>query len=152
MGYLLGVVSDSHGSLAAISRVAPLLAGVDAVAHLGDGAAEAPALQKLTGLPVYSVAGNRDGGGAPNELVETLGGARVFLSHGHRSHVKATLLFLALRAQELEARVALYGHTHVPAVNWREGVLLVNPGALRDGRYATVEFGENGPVPRLLQM
>lgn len=34
---------------------------------------------------------------------------------------------------EVGATVVLYGHTHMPAVASAQGMLLVNPGALKEG-------------------
>ena len=52
-------------------------------------------------------------------------------------------------AEELGARAALFGHTHAPFAGYAGGVLLVNPGALKDGRYAVLRIAEDAIEPRL---
>jgi len=148
--FRLGVVSDSHNAGAMVERVCPLLAGMDAVAHLGDGMGDAG---RITGLPVHAVAGNCDLlTEYPRERTEVFAGTKVLLTHGDLYRVKHSLMRLSLRAREAEALLALYGHTHAPSAEWVGGALLVNPGALMDGRYAIIEFRENGPAPFLLHV
>lgn len=150
----IGVLSDSHGAAALLAQAAQKLIGADAIAYLGDGLAEAQRILGQLDKPLWTVRGNCDFSPftAPHERVEVLGGARVFLCHGDRYRVKSGLLSLALRAREVEAQIALFGHTHAPLAEYYEGVLLVNPGALRDGRYALIELRENGPAPALLNL
>jgi putative phosphoesterase len=150
--FRLGVVSDSHGSLSAVERAGPLLMGLDAIAHLGDGVEDAKLLSEMAGLPLYAVAGNCDLlPRVPAERIETFSGVRTLLTHANRYHVKRSLFRLSLRAREAGAALALFGHTHEPTVEWEGGVLLVNPGSLQNGRYAIIEFRENGPTPFLLR-
>ena len=151
--FRLGVVSDSHNGGTMLERVCPLLAGVDAVAHLGDGMGDARRIGEITGLPVYAVAGNCDLlPEYPAERTEVFAGTRALLTHGNLHKVKHSLLRLSLRATEVEAPIALYGHTHIPSADWVRGTLLVNPGASMNGRYAIIEFRENGPSPFLLSV
>lgn len=151
--FRLGVVSDSHGSRAMVERVCPLMKGLDAVAHLGDGMGDARRISELTGLPLYAVSGNCDlMPEYPEERTEVFAGVKTLLTHGNLLKVKHSPLRLSLRAEEVDARLALYGHTHQPVAEWVRGVLLVNPGALMNGRYAIIEFRENGPCPFLLRL
>jgi putative phosphoesterase len=151
--FRLGVVSDSHGGRAMVEQLCPLLKDLDAVAHLGDGMGDASRIAELTGLPVYSVAGNCDLlPEYPLERTEVFSGVKTLLTHGNLLKVKHSLMRLALRAEEVEAGLALFGHTHAPVAEWSRGVLLVNPGALMNGRYAIIEFRKNGPCPFLLNL
>ena len=151
--FRLGVVSDSHGDRAAIELMCPLLKGVDAIAHLGDGMGDAKRILERTGLPLYAVSGNCDlTQDYPAERTEVFSGVKALLTHGNLLKVKHSLLRLTLRAEEVGAGLALFGHTHVPLAEWSRGVLLVNPGALMNGRYAIIEFRENGPCPFLLSL
>ncbi len=72
---------------------------------------------------------------------------RTLLTHANRYRRRRSLFRLSLRAREAGASLALFGHTHEPTVEWEGGVLLVNPGSLQNGRYAIIEFRENGPTP-----
>lgn len=134
------ILSDSHGRRDMVmqafneaNRVQP----VDAVLFAGDGWEDLmPLVNKK--LPIYAVRGNVENvpSGPPYLRVETLEQVRTLVVHGHRLGVKHTLDELVANAKEKDAAIAIYGHTHVPRVKWHRGVLTINPGAARDGRYA----------------
>lgn len=125
------ILSDSHGELEymrlAIRRERP-----DAVIHLGDHCTDADRLaEEFLGLPVLSVKGNCDYFDVPraDTLVRTMEGVKLFGAHGHRYGVKQSLLRFELAAREQGAQVALFGHTHQPWCEEKEGLWLLNPGA-----------------------
>lgn len=121
----LGIVSDTHGSRAAIERCIAAAGDVDAWLHCGDFAADA---DHLPGA--LAVRGNCDGGSStPAERVVEFGGVRIFMCHGHLFDVNVDAYRVALRAEELGCRLALYGHTHVPAVSAHGGIVILNPGS-----------------------
>lgn len=138
------VVSDSHGAsekLLAMLASAVKREGVSRLIHLGDGERDGQRLAALMDLPLTAVRGNCDDPSAlPGEVTLTLGGVKLLMRHGHRLGVKSTLIRLLLRARELDARMALYGHTHLPRADIEHGILLLNPGALMDGRYALLRL------------
>lgn len=125
------VLSDSHGDVEnmylAVARVKP-----DRIIHLGDGWREAQLLQtRFPALPLERVPGNCDFvHGEPLERIVPLQGHRVLLCHGHTLHVKSGLLTALYTAREREADVLLFGHTHTPLVDYRDGVWLLNPGSI----------------------
>jgi putative phosphoesterase len=91
-------------------------------------------MEELLATPVYRVAGNCDFDQTlPPELTLEFGGYRVLLTHGNRELVKSGLTRLIARGVELGVRVVLYGHTHQAASTQAKGMLLVNPGALKEG-------------------
>ena len=83
---------------------------------------------------VYQVAGNCDRYCAPQYACELLvcsvGGVKIFMTHGHRYGVKAGDEALLAAAREQGAQIVLYGHTH-RAVCRREtdGIWVMNPGS-----------------------
>ena len=144
----VGVLSDSHGStgrLSTILMVMELGGPIDALIHLGDG------YHDLSGLnltcPLYQVAGNCDFGRklATMDIV-LLSGARVLLTHGHRQYVNEGLYDLTELAIEEKVHAALFGHTHVPYCCWQDGILLLNPGAAKDGKYAVLNINRLGAI------
>lgn len=142
------VVSDSHGytgRLGNILMAAEADGRPDAVIHLGDGYHD---LAEFSGElpPVYQVAGNCDLGHTDTQDVISLGGARLLLTHGHPFHVKLGLSQLTARAAEEKAFAALFGHTHRPFLETRNGILLLNPGAAMDGHYAILTVSRLGAV------
>lgn len=151
------VASDSHYERAMLMNLAQEIkrrGDIGAVIHLGDMEADAEWLRRNLTIPVYSVPGNCDMRfDAPSELVVTLGGVRLMLCHGHRQRVKYTLDPLVYRALELGVPLALFGHTHARCLKNEGGVLLLNPGALKDGRYALLEVGSGDiSLPQMLEL
>jgi len=148
--FRLGVVTDSHHRRDMLEKAAQRLADVDVIAHLGDNLRDADVLYEMTGKPVHAVKGNCDifPEGDSEKLI-ILNGVKMLLCHGDRYGVKYGLFRLSMRSLEAECHVALYGHTHVPHYEFEQGVLLFNPGALKDGRYGILEI-ENGVAKPLL--
>lgn len=125
----IGVISDTHGNESALRRALITLPNMDAWIHLGDHASDSRMLN-VAGVPIYAVRGNCDFDmAAEQELVITLGGARIFLTHGHKYGVKQGVEAVFYRAQELMCGTVLFGHTHVSLVEAWGSVLGVNPGS-----------------------
>jgi hypothetical protein len=125
----IGVVSDTHGLLR--PEVAPALAGVERILHLGDvgGLAVLQALERIA--PVTAIRGNVDREGPCSELPETevvlVGGRYVYMLHDLKT------LHLDPAAGRFAA--VLFGHTHVPNFYRRKGVLYFNPGSCGPRRF-----------------
>lgn len=135
------VMSDSHGDEQAIRRVLEReIASV--VIHLGDGATEAARVAADTPARTWHIVrGNCDHASrVPARLTVSVGGVKLYLTHGYAEHVKSGLLRLSLTAAEQEVAVALYGHTHIPATDFDGGRLLFNPGSVRAGFYGVLEI------------
>jgi putative phosphoesterase len=130
----IGVVSDTHGLLR--PEVAPALAGVERILHLGDVGKPSvlKALAKIA--PVTAVRGNVDREGLCGNLPETEvlliedslhGGRYVYMLHDLKT------LHLDPAAGKFAA--VLFGHTHVPNYYRRKGVLYFNPGSCGPRRF-----------------
>lgn len=145
------VMSDSHGNEAVLRKALALQPQVAAVIHLGDGAAEAQRVAAEDSRPWHIVRGNCDYGEAvPVKTVVSIGGAKLYLTHGYAERVKSGLLTLTYVAREHEVAAALYGHTHIPSIDFDQGMLFLNPGSVSGrGTYAVLEI-ENGRIyPRM---
>ena len=141
------VISDSHG------RASSMLSlfktdNFRAVIFLGDGLRDADRLYEMSGgVPVYRVSGNCDimiGETVLSEQLIELSGKKIFITHGHNYSVKSSTERLFETAKRLGADVSLFGHTHTPFYEKRDGIILANPGSLAAGKYAvmTIENGE----------
>jgi len=143
----VGVVSDSHGFTGRLQSILMAMEQskkIDALIHLGDGYYD---LRDLgVDLPVYQVAGNCDLFCSDTLNVVDLSGARLVLTHGYYQHVKDGLYDLLSLAVDQRAQAALYGHTHYQKMEWRDGILLLNPGAACDGKYAVLTISRLGAV------
>jgi uncharacterized protein len=125
------VISDTHGSSKRAFNAHSLSEPVDAIIHLGDGAADADLLREALDVPVINVAGNCDPGSkAPRERLLECEGKRILLTHGDAYQVKSGLARLRQRAEEVGVDAVLFGHTHLGIQENHAGLLLVNPGTL----------------------
>jgi len=142
------VVSDSHGAtgrLSTILTVAEQAGPIDAIIHLGDGYYDLRDLE-VDLPPVYQVAGNCDLFRSDTLDFVTLSNARILLTHGHYQHVREGTDDLLEMAIEEKCNAALYGHTHYQKMEWRSGILLLNPGAVNDGKYAVLNINRLGAI------
>jgi hypothetical protein len=125
----IGVISDTHGLLR--PEVAPALAGVARILHLGD-VGKISILSQLENIaPVTAIRGNVDHCGSCNELPET----EVFLAEGRYIYMLHDLNTLHLEPAAAKFAAVLYGHTHVPMFYKRKGVLYFNPGSCGPRRF-----------------
>lgn len=116
--YEILVFSDSHGDGALMRRALRLHPHADVI-HLGDGLHDLTELD-LTGRRVWTVMGNAEDflsrfGAVPAEPTSTIvaaGGLRLYLTHGHREHVKSGFETAAYQAYAAGCDALLYGHTH----------------------------------------
>ncbi len=131
----IGVISDTHGLFdRAILRH---FSGVDHILHAGDiGRGDVLGqLQRLA--PVTAVSGNVDGfeaSGVPIEQVIELSGRRIAVYHRLYEGGRLTREGVELLAR-VGPSVCVYGHTHQPKADWRDGVLLFNPGSAGPKRF-----------------
>ena len=136
------VMSVTHGRKDAIAAAMTLCKDADCVIHLGDYSQDAAYVRQQTSKPVYAVRGNCDfSTEAPPELELQFEGVRIVAVHGHQQGVKQSLLRLGLYAMEKEARLVLFGHTHIPTEQFYADAILYNPGSLGEPRGRKSTFG-----------
>ena len=138
---LIAVISDTHmprGSRRLPERCVELLGSADAVIHAGD-ISTAEELRKLEsmGPPVHAVHGNVDStelrAELPAELVLELGGATIAVLHDAGPR-RGRLERLAARFPDADA--AIFGHSHLPLHERRDGFQIFNPGSPTERRRA----------------
>src|ERR1700721_364618 len=106
----IGVISDTHGLLR--PEVAPALAGVEHILHLGD-VGKISILRKLEKIaPVTAIRGNIDREGPCSELPET----EVVLFEGSYIYMLHDLNSLHLDPAAARFAAVLSGHTHKPRI------------------------------------
>lgn len=148
------VISDTHGRMENLEKLLPLVQPVNQLIHLGDVGRDVDYIEVLAGCPCCFVAGNNDYySDLPRERLIKLNGVPIFLTHGHYYYVNARKDFLRSAAVQRGAKVALFGHTHVPYLEETDGILLANPGSLslprqadRCPTYLILTIGEDGVV------
>lgn len=125
----IGLIADTHGLLRPEALAA--LADCERIVHAGDiGKPEIlDALRRLA--PLTAVRGNNDRGdwaeALPHSVELELDGVRLFVVH-EAADLPAGLA-------ERGVRVAICGHSHMPLIEERDGVLLVNPGSAGPRRF-----------------
>ena len=144
--------SDSHGcrndlidAIAQARRTGP----IDVCVHCGDGAEDFESVQYILlnenpGIQLYSLRGNCDLSAItlPYTAVFNAGGVRFLATHGHPYAVKLDYSQLCDAARMEGARVAFFGHTHLPFLEERDGVWLINPGAICNRRAGRPAFAQ----------
>ena len=145
------VFSDTHRFtrfvIEAIRRSQP-----DMIIHLGDHDVDADELRKVfPEIPVYNVRGNCDFlTDAPETDVVSIGPVKAFITHGHLYNVKYIgPQRIAYAAAEAGARIAMFGHTHIPMQQEMGDVIVMNPGTAGKGSvlsWALVEVLDDGTV------
>ena len=127
------VMSDSHSALffmrRAVAAVKP-----DALVHLGDHFDDGEVIaQENPHLIMHQVPGNCDAYRMvryePEVKCYPVCGVKLFMTHGHKHHVKQTPILLEKAAREAGAQAALYGHTHIADCREEDGLWVLNPGS-----------------------
>lgn len=127
----IGVISDTHGDLAAIRRAVSALGYVDCWLHAGDYSKDRFYLADLSGVPVYAVQGNCDMD-EDTALVDeyiTVENKKIWLTHGHKYEAKNREKELVWWSKQYNVDIVVYGHSHVPRNLNEEDILIFNPGS-----------------------
>ena len=134
------VISDTHNSISnAVNLIKKL--NPDYVIHLGDMCADCKELERLFPRKVMiCVKGNNDffDNSYPLERCFELGGKKIFMCHGHKYHVKMSLMSLVYKGKECEADIVLFGHTHRSFLEEIDGMTVMNPGSV--GTYGIISL------------
>lgn len=142
----IGVVSDSHGAIDLFEKAVDQMKETSAIVHLGDCASDALEITKRTGREIITINGNCDFfAREPLSRILKMEGMRIYLTHGHRECVKMGLMRLSYRAEEENAKLVLYGHTHIESAVKIGDAWFINPGAMKDGKWAIVTI-KNGVI------
>jgi uncharacterized protein len=125
----IGVISDTHGLLRPEALKA--LQGAEQILHAGD-VGDPAILDALRAIaPATAIRGNIDEDGPcghlpPTELVE-LSGRSIYMLHDVKK--------LDLNPEAAGIAAVISGHSHKPLVEWRRGVLFLNPGSAGPRRF-----------------
>jgi len=136
MSPLAAIIADTHiprRASALPENLLPYLERVDLILHAGD--LMEPALIDVLAAhaPTRAVRGNLDPPGVdlPDALAFEFGGVSVAMIHdsgakkGRRNRMKRRFP---------DARVVVFGHSHIPWLDDEDGLLLLNPGSPTDRR------------------
>lgn len=163
------IVSDTHGRIQRLNELISYRQGmlesgeVLNVIFLGDGLCDLFSCRKYDEIITHAVRGNCDSGDyfspygeeIPLYRVITLGNYKIFMAHGHTLSVKYGRDELLREAARQGADIALFGHTHVPTLEYiksgsvrgvEKDIVLFNPGSLGDfeGSFGNLSLSDNG--------
>ena len=151
-GARIGVISDTHGYLD--PRVLEEFAGVALIIHAGD-IMDGATLEALAAIaPVTAVAGNMDDGKLgklPREVAGKVGGIRFIVGHKRKRLLKRLALGKIEGVGKHDSPdLVVCGHDHLPAVEWVDGTLFLNPGSASAPHFEdddpTIAIVEPGPA------
>ena len=125
----IGVISDTHGLLRPEARRA--LRGCELILHAGDvGSWEI--LRDLREIaPVVAVRGNID----TQDWAKWMKAVEVAEHAGRSFYILHNIADLDLKPQAAGMAAVIYGHSHKPSIEWRDGVLYFNPGSAGPRRF-----------------
>lgn len=138
----LGLVADTHRTSRS-KRPLPVdlllgLEGCDLICHAGDVNARWVLGQLEEIAPLRAVGGNNEEDALEQELelehFFEIGRFTIGLMHGH--HPKLTARQHTYDRMRGIVDCAIYGHSHRPEIEERDGLLMVNPGSPTQKRYA----------------
>ena len=148
----VGVISDTHGLLRPEALAA--LAGVEAILHAGDIGREGIVEDLRRIAPVTAIRGNVDVGDWADIFPETvtvgMAGALIHMLHA--------LHDLPAEGPADGTDVVVFGHSHRPLVDVRDGVLHLNPGSAGPRRFrlpvtlAHLWLGEGEPRAEVIDL
>ena len=125
----VGVISDTHGLMR--DEALEALRGSDLIIHAGDiGSPDVlAALSRIA--PTHAVRGNNDrdawGMSLPFTEIVSAGGREFYLLHD--------IADLDVDPAAAGFAAVICGHSHKPRIEWRQGVLFLNPGSAGPRRF-----------------
>jgi putative phosphoesterase len=126
---VVGVISDTHGLLR--PEAIDALRGADMIIHAGD-VGNPELVEELRGIaPTFAVRGNIDKGHWADALPMT----EVVQVGGRLFYVLHEISQLDFDPAAADFAAVVFGHSHVPSIETRAGVLFLNPGSAGPRRF-----------------
>lgn len=150
------IVSDTHGKDEKLEEAVMRETPFDYLIHCGDVEGREFFIEALAECPCTIVSGNNDffSDLRREEEIE-LERYRILVTHGHYYGVSMDVYGLVDEARSRNVQIVMFGHTHKPMAEVRDGILVINPGSLsyprQEGRkpsYAVMEL-EEGKEPEV---
>lgn len=127
--FVVGVISDTHGLLR--PEALDVLRGSDMIIHAGD-VGKPEVLDRLGEVaPLHVVSGNIDKG----SWAATLPLTQLVEVDDHRFFVLHDIAQLDVDPVAAGIAAVVFGHSHRPSIETRNGVLFLNPGSAGPRRF-----------------
>lgn len=141
------VLSDTHGDMRTLRKVIDYHDDINTIIHLGDGLKDIEDIKlEYEEKNIYNICGNCDCSTEVPQTIEIeIEGRKILATHGHIFKVKKDLNELITEAKRRGASIVLYGHTHIPKVDFKDEIYIMNPGSLHShiGSYGILKIENN---------
>ncbi|MDD3416525.1 MAG: metallophosphoesterase [Lachnospiraceae bacterium] len=145
------IISDSHRKNENIEEVLNKEKPIDFLIHCGDAEGSEYVIGAMAECPMEIVLGNNDFfSNLSKEREFQLGKYHIWLTHGHYYYVSMGVETIMEEARAKGVDVVIFGHTHKPLIEQRDGVIALNPGSIsyprQEGRrpsYIVINQDEN---------
>lgn len=148
------IVSDTHGRHGGLDRALQEAGDIDMLIHLGDVEGGETYINAVVECEKHIVRGNNDFfSDLPRDEEFFISGHKVFITHGHAYYVSLDPEYIREEGKARGAEIVMFGHTHKPYFEDKDGIIVLNPGSLafprqegRKGSYMIMETDEDGSV------
>ena len=144
------VLSDTHGDYRSMMEAVQQQPTAEMIIHCGDGKSQVEDLEHaFPDKKIVAVRGNCDWScNLPDTQTIEAAGKTIFVTHGHLFQVKFTPYQLICAAQEADAGIVCFGHTHCAMNEYYEGLYMLNPGSCHGygASYGYIDITPNGDV------
>lgn len=146
------IVSDTHGRHGALDQALEDAGEIDVFIHLGDVEGGEDYVDAVVDCEKHIVRGNNDFfSNLPREEEFYIGKYKAFICHGHAYYVSLDPEYIVEEGRTRGADIVMFGHTHKPFFEQKDGITVLNPGSLsfprqegRKGSYMIMEIGNDG--------
>ena len=141
------IVSDTHGRHMNFDQALEKAGKIDLLIHLGDVEGGEDYIEAMVDCEKHMVRGNNDlFSYLPAEEEFWIGTKKVFITHGHSYYVSMETERIREEGAARNADIVMFGHTHRPYFEEKDGLVVLNPGSLsfprqegRRGSYMILE-------------
>lgn len=126
------VFGDTHGNITNMINIINRHSNIDCIIHLGDNVKDALKVKSMFhNIPIKFIRGNCDFNEvtALDELIFEFSDKKVMITHGHRYGVKYGYENIYKYAISKEVDIVLFGHTHIPYLDFHSKLHVMNPGS-----------------------
>lgn len=146
------IISDTHGRHTGLDRALEEAGDIDLFIHLGDVEGGEEYINAVVDCEKHMVRGNNDFfSDLPREEEFYIGKDKVFITHGHAYYVSLDPEHITEEGAARKADIVMFGHTHKPYLEQKDGITVLNPGSIsfprqegRKGSYMIMEIDEGG--------
>lgn len=129
-GLRILVMSDSHGRKSIVEKIIEQQPSAEHIIFLGDGVKDIEDASYLYPQKQFHIVSGNCDFYSDYKSTDTLTvcGVKILFTHGHNYKVKFSTDALENEARSLGAKIALYGHTHVGNIEYKDDLYIMNPG------------------------